>query len=784
MAKAVTDGAVITPAPQQFSGESVTAAATMIDLDDKKAAAALKKRRAAWQEEAWKYYDDIGEIWFANEFVGNALRRIRIFPAYQPDPEQPPVPVDADKIPEGTERISEELATRAKVEVDRLSQGDGVGAILHRLGVNLGVPGDSYLVGIKNDDGTEKWASYSPDQVSTNDKDEVVLLSAPGDKDGIVLGATNATLVRIWRPHPRWSNHATSPMRAVLDQCDELQILSRHIRSAGRSRIASSGVWLVPKEVSFGPVEPALDDETGGNGAARRDPLMQDLLEHMTTPIADEGVAAAVVPMIVRSPAEYIEKFKHIVFERPLDPVAAEQRKELIIRIASGLDIPAEVLLGLADSNHWSAWQIDEQTFKAHIEPLVIMICNAITVGFLRPALGAGGERVQLWYDAGGLLGHPNRAQDAKDAHTAIVISDEAYRKYLGFPDEDAPDQEEIDRRVAQAAAMKPAMGQSAPVDAAGTDKSPPADSGQASVLASGARAAAQGPGWRLAQIDRDLRTRLLAAADQVMFAGLEKAGAKLRRKVGRNSELQALIKEVPQHLVAFRLGQAVVHDTMGFDDHSLTSGIADPLQEKYEIWVARAQRQARAVLAADETPESDLDWAAIEAKQKEDREAGWVVLSGLMATQATKLLFDPAPEFPANGEFDGTTRVAPGIIREALSRAGGATGPSVPGGGVLDGNLQPTGGVSTGQTMRDLFVSVGRLFDGFVWIYGDPSSRDRNYDPHLELDGLEFSSWTDTQLLSSEEWPPEEYFFPGDHLYCQCDFALIEVQAASEEAA
>ena len=44
-----------------------------------------KKAGETWQADAWRYYDSLGEIWFAHQFVGNCLRKIRIFAAEQPD---------------------------------------------------------------------------------------------------------------------------------------------------------------------------------------------------------------------------------------------------------------------------------------------------------------------------------------------------------------------------------------------------------------------------------------------------------------------------------------------------------------------------------------------------------------------------------------------------------------------------------------------------------------------------------------------------------------------------
>ncbi len=53
-----------------------------------------------------------------------------------------------------------------------------------------------------------------------------------------------------------------------------------------------------------------------------------------------------------------------------------------------------------------------------------------------------------MHYDSGELVARPNRAQDAKDAHDRWTISDAALRTATGFSDNDAPDDEELTRRI------------------------------------------------------------------------------------------------------------------------------------------------------------------------------------------------------------------------------------------------------------------------------------------------------------------------------------------------
>jgi len=50
-----------------------------------------------------------------------------------------------------------------------------------------------------------------------------------------------------------------------------------------------------------------------------------------------------------------------------------------------------------------------------------------------------------------------------------------------------------------------------------------------------------------------------------------------------------------------------------------------------------------------------------------------------------------------------------------------------------------------------------------------------RPFEPHQDLDGTEFQTFTDDVLAADGgEFPFVDFYHPGDHLGCQCDFAPI----------
>jgi hypothetical protein len=119
-----------------------------------------------------------------------------------------------------------------------------------------------------------------------------------------------------------------------------------------------------------------------------------------------------------------------------------------------GLDVPKDIVTGLANVKYSNALQIDESLYKAHIEPLMLLIADALTVVYLRPYLIANGyagadvKRVHIWYDPSQIATRNDRASDADMGFDKMAVSYDTWRRAHGFSDQDAPSPQELGLRL------------------------------------------------------------------------------------------------------------------------------------------------------------------------------------------------------------------------------------------------------------------------------------------------------------------------------------------------
>jgi hypothetical protein len=284
--------------------------------------------------------------------------------------------------------------------------------------------------------------------------------SASRGSDKSIKLPNQAFVGRIWRAHPRYSEEADSSLRGLLDLCAELLLLNRTFRATARSRLNAGALYL-PDGLSVaaqGDPDYPYDDENELNPGVTveeaEDEFEDQLIDAMTTPIRDEDSASAVVPLIIRGPAELGDKIKQFKFERSFDPALAQRADRVLERILQGLDVPKDVVTGLANVKYSNALQIDEALYKAHIEPLMLLIADAITVVYLRPALVASGfpeedvKKICVWYDPSQVATRNDRAADADSGFDRMAVSMEAWRRAHGFSAADAPDAKELAIRL------------------------------------------------------------------------------------------------------------------------------------------------------------------------------------------------------------------------------------------------------------------------------------------------------------------------------------------------
>jgi hypothetical protein len=119
-----------------------------------------------------------------------------------------------------------------------------------------------------------------------------------------------------------------------------------------------------------------------------------------------------------------------------------------------GLDVPKDIVTGLANVKYSNALQIDESLYKAHIEPLMLLIADALTAVYLRPYLKANGfnpedvDRLVVWYDPSQVATRNDRAADADAGFDKMAVSYETWRRAHGFSDADAPSPTELGLRL------------------------------------------------------------------------------------------------------------------------------------------------------------------------------------------------------------------------------------------------------------------------------------------------------------------------------------------------
>ena len=381
----------------------------------------------SWQNESWALRDETGELRFIGDRQANACSQARLFVGKKETPASDVVPVDDGSIP--AQLSSALFANKGMVE-----------QTLRRAAQHLIYSGESNLLIREDETGQLTWDAHSITEIT----------GSPGRwklNDGVDKPrdiGDDEILIRAWRAHPEYSARADAPVRAVLSTARELRAMSQYVSAQMDSRLAGAGLLLLPDSIESMHSQGGDDDDDMT--------FADELTDYIVETVKDRDLASSVVPFMATLPAELIDKVKHLTFSTPLDDKLHELRDESIRRIGLGMDSDPSVLLGAGGTNHWAAWQIDESEIKYGVQPIVAIICHALTVGLLRPLLVEQGvpdsDLYSVWYDTTLFLVRSDRSKDAQILHDRGVISDAVLRRENGFDESDAPDPDERMRTV------------------------------------------------------------------------------------------------------------------------------------------------------------------------------------------------------------------------------------------------------------------------------------------------------------------------------------------------
>lgn len=475
------DLATVTPLKKQesqpYSSErGLVASAEKIDLKKPESTAGVlttNRPWSEWQMEAWEYYDAIGEIKYAFGLLGAVMSRIRIYAAVNIDPDSVPASTiairrrtagqteketatDVRDLMKPPDDVTDEVMDYMEQLVRDLASGrGGMPGLLRSFALNISVGGEVYLTKI---DG--RWQFRSTEEIRIRDADKTPLLRTMRTLVSTTSGIMgerelpkDTYIGRIWRAHPRFSGEPDSSMLGLREMCDELLTLQRMVRALARSKMNAGAVFIPDTITSSASSVGDVEDEE-----AEADAFEQEFHQAMIIPATDETSAGTVTPMMMRGPAEDGEKIKYITFDRKTDAELVARLDRALERILQGIDIPKDVVTGMSNVKYSNAINIDESLYKAHVEPMALLLVDSLTSIFMIPALKAkfpdlseeSLEKIVVWYDPTEVVTKPDPADAANRLHAVMALSDDALRRAHGFADTDAPDQDEVAYRLAK----------------------------------------------------------------------------------------------------------------------------------------------------------------------------------------------------------------------------------------------------------------------------------------------------------------------------------------------
>jgi len=274
----------------------------------------------------------------------------------------------------------------------------------------------------------------------------------------------------------------------------------------------------------------------------------------------------------------------------------------------------------------------------------------------------------------------------------------------------------------------------------------------------------------RFMDIDRDLRTKLHVAFNDHMGRALERAGAKIRTRMSKTASGRQWLNEHPANNgVLVRIAPVSMVAASGLEESMLFEAAWEELRPVWFDFVASGDisllRQIGKVTGIDINTLSAQETALAAASEE-----GWehvrnrldILAKGYMGDSATVVAID---------EITAANLVDMGEVRQGVAIAGGAGMQDSTSAGLMVGDdlsigVQPQ--LSTGPIAQDTMKGGGLEVQSYTWVHGFTPSP---FQPHLALDGVEFNSFIDPRLANRDTWPSNDYFMPGDHAGCQCDF-------------
>lgn len=422
---------------------AMTAGVEQLDLT--KAIDRRQRAPQAWQTAAWAYAKQIGEIKYAFGLTANITSRARFYAGLIDNNDE--APVDVESFLASVESVDSEQHADSVLEAAKVADEairdffrGGQARLTRILAWNLQAVGEAYIF-----DNHGKWDVASINEIIWGDPVRLNR-SRIGGRQGEAAGTPlkqGAYIARVYREDPQYAGDADSNMLGVLDACEQVVLSDQQMRMMTRSRF-SAPVWTVPSgTVSL-------------NGKA----IDEAVRELAQGPVEDEASLYTIVPLLLQVPEG--QKIERQDLGRTVTEADITLQENYLQRILDGLDIPKDMVSGMDGVRYSNALAVNDNYYKGHIEPLIVLICDILTYAYLRPMLHKAGvpaeilERFVIWYNPAAIVTRPDRSSSADTGHAKGLISGTAWRRAHGYSEHDAPTDDEILRQLAIARAVIP----------------------------------------------------------------------------------------------------------------------------------------------------------------------------------------------------------------------------------------------------------------------------------------------------------------------------------------
>jgi hypothetical protein len=326
---------------------------------------------------------------------------------------------------------------------------EGQVEFLDRMGTYFVVPGDMIAVGAYDparmlESKFAKWDLWSTSEVRWDGTR--VHIQTDTNKDHFQEMPEYIRHIRIWNRHPRRGWESDSPVLSSMGVLELINLYDDRLAAEALSRLIGAGVWPIPQGMK-------LPTATGDPAGGTPQDFLRLLMSVAEIAIKDRRSAAAMVPIMVEAAAEDIEAMKDsfISFSTPFDERIGELQEKAIRRWATAVDLPAEVLLGLAQATHWNSSLISEDKVQSFIVPALRRAVGNLTHGWLRPALAQFNLRdpsLVMWFDPAGIKTRVDLGDEAQWAKDRFMVTEGDTLYATGLNQTSRPEGDDLKRQL------------------------------------------------------------------------------------------------------------------------------------------------------------------------------------------------------------------------------------------------------------------------------------------------------------------------------------------------